>query len=331
MLHEHNEKFFDEAHMADVQARRRSAAADWVADPVSAQMASAVSPVSWSAVFAGAAAAASFGLILLALGTGLGLATLSPWMSAEHNAHVFGFAAIIWICVTQILTCGIGGYMAGRLRGRWFAIHTDETHFRDTAHGFLVWAISTLVTAGLLAGAASGFLRESTQAAASAAGAAAPVVASLDPGRGNAYTAENTWPVGYLIDGLFRLPADAASQPAAPGFAMSEKAEVARIFLNSLGAGAALSNEDATYVSQLVARRTGVSVETARARVDTTYTRLQQKTQQIKDAAAQKARDVAEEARKATVHASLWLFVSMLMGAFSASLAATWGGRERDA
>ena len=43
------------------------------------------------------------------------------------------------------------------------------------------------------------------------------------------------------------------------------------------------------------------------------------------------ARDAAEKARKAGITATLWLFVSMLLGAFSGSLAATWGGRERDA
>jgi hypothetical protein len=39
----------------------------------------------------------------------------------------------------------------------------------------------------------------------------------------------------------------------------------------------------------------------------------------------------ADKARKATIYATLWLFVSLLMGAFSASLAATWGGCSRDA
>src|SRR5581483_5710145 len=72
--------------------------------------------VSCSAVFAGAVAAAAFGLVLLTLGAGLGLAALSPWHSARASATTFGFAAIIWVCVTQILTSGLGGYLSGRLR-----------------------------------------------------------------------------------------------------------------------------------------------------------------------------------------------------------------------
>ena len=35
-------------------------------------------------------------------------------------------------------------------------------------------------------------------------------------------------------------------------------------------------------------------------------------------------------ARKATAYAALWLFITLLIGAFFASLSATWGGRRRD-
>ena len=40
---------------------------------------SALSAVSWAAIFSGATAAAALALILLLLGTGLGLSALSPW------------------------------------------------------------------------------------------------------------------------------------------------------------------------------------------------------------------------------------------------------------
>ena len=43
------------------------------------------------------------------------------------------------------------------------------------------------------------------------------------------------------------------------------------------------------------------------------------------------AREVADKARKASASGALWLFVSLLIGAFAASLAATLGGRQRDA
>ena len=48
-----------------------------------------------------------------------------------------------------------GGYVAGRLRTRWVGVHTHEIFFRDTAHGFLAWALATVIGAGFLAAAAS--------------------------------------------------------------------------------------------------------------------------------------------------------------------------------
>lgn len=282
--------------------------------------------VSWGAVFAGGVGAAAFALILLTLGTGLGLTAISPWSSGPSNAKAFGFAAVVWICVTSLLTSGLGGYLAGRLRSRWLAVDADEIHFRDTAHGFLSWAVATLFTAAVLTSAVSGIARVGAQAAAASAAAGGSVTMRTMQ-RGNAEATTNMWPLGYFVDSLFRMPA--GSSVAAPATAIGGNemahAETARIFLNSAATGDQLSPEDTAYLSQLVAQRTGLTPEAAQARVVTTYTRLLQKMTAL-DAAAKNA---ANEARKVTIGASLWLFVSLLMGAFSASLMATHGGRVR--
>lgn len=283
--------------------------------------------VSWGAILAGGAGAAAFALILLTLGTGLGLTSLSPWSSGSANAKAFGFAAVIWVCVTSILTSGLGGYLAGRLRRRWADVDPDEVHFRDTAHGFLSWAVATLFTAAVLTSAVSGIVRTGAQAAAATSAGGATMETMQ---RGNAGAAINTWPLGYFVDSLYRMPAGAsASQPAGQagqaGGNEIPRAETARILLNSAASGAQLSSEDTAYLAQLVARHTGLSMDAAQARVTTTYTRLQEKMAAL-DAAA---KDAAEKARKITIGASLWLFVSLLLGAFSASLMATYGGRVR--
>jgi hypothetical protein len=106
--------------------------------------------VSWPAIFAGAAGAAALSLILLVLGMGLGLAAASPWVSGTPDAGPFGAAAVIWICFTQVIASGMGGYIAGRLRTRWTDAPSDEVYFRDTVHGFLAWAVASLATAVLL-------------------------------------------------------------------------------------------------------------------------------------------------------------------------------------
>ena len=113
------------------------------------------SGVSWAAVIAGAFVTAALSLTMLALGAGFGLLSTSPWSPRAMSRSPLDAAAIIWMIVIQIVACGIGGYVAGRLRTKWAAIHTDEVYFRDTAHGFLVWAVAVVVTAAFLGSAAT--------------------------------------------------------------------------------------------------------------------------------------------------------------------------------
>ena len=172
------------------------------------------SAVSWGAIVAGAAAGAALSLILLILGVGLGLSAVSPWVNEGISAERFGMSTIIWLSITQLLSSALGGYLAGRLRTKWVDIHNDEVYFRDTAHGFLAWAVASLATAVLL-----------------------------------------TSVIGAILGG-------------------------------AIDAGAAAS-------------------------VNLT--------------------DTTEIAREASAYAALWIFVALLIGAFSASLAATLGGKQRDA
>jgi phage FluMu protein Com len=50
-----------------------------------------------------------------------------------------------------MLSSSIGGYLADRLRARWVGVHTTEVQFRDTAHGFLAWAVASVLGTVLLA------------------------------------------------------------------------------------------------------------------------------------------------------------------------------------
>ncbi len=298
------------------------------AGPFDARHDAPASAVSWGAILAGGAAAAAFSMILLILGTGLGLTSLSPYGGRGAGAMALGVSAIVWVMVTQALASGLGGYLAGRLRTRWTAVARDEVFFRDTAHGFLAWAVATLATAALLTTAIGsvlgGAVKSGTTVAAGAAATAMAAAAGQDGEAGEG-------PAAYFIDAMFRRPAAPAQAgtvaPAAPvPVAPVPVAEVARI-LTRAGTGQPLAAEDQRYLAQLVAERTGMSPPEAEQRVADTVTRMQAQARETEAA----ARDAAEKARKAGITATLWLFASMLLGAFSASLAATWGGRERDA
>jgi hypothetical protein len=249
-----------------------------------------VSAVSWAAVIAGAFVTAAMALVLLALGAGFGLSAVSPWANAGVSATTLGAGAIVWMIVIQIIASAMGGYLAGRLRIRWATIHTDEVFFRDTAHGFLVWAVGLVITAAFL-----------TTAAATMAGNQPSTTTS-----GSA-TARSVDPTAYYVDQLFHS-GRVAQIPD------SVHADAGRILANGLRRGD-LPAADRTYLVQLVSAATGSNQTDAEARVSQVYT---------------DAKQALDTARKEAARFLLWLFLALLIGAFCASYAATMGGRQRD-
>ena len=254
---------------------------------------SSVSGVSWSAVIAGSFVAAALSLILLSLGAGLGLSNISPWSNVGVSASTISGAAILWLFIMQIISYAMGGYTAGRLRTKWASIHSDEVHFRDTAHGLLVWAVGLVITVYFLTSAATTMVGGAAQLGATAA-------AQSNGGEIGAG--------GYFVDSLFR-----SNQVRTDG-SNSMTEEAGRILSNAL-MHKEISPADRTYLGQMIAARTGLTQPESEKRVT-----------EVIDA----ARKAADEARKATAHLLLWLFVAMLTGAFCASYAATVGGRQRD-
>jgi hypothetical protein len=283
------------------------------------------SGVSWGAVFAGAAAAAALSLILLVLGVGLGFAVASPWTATRDSIAAAGAAGLGWLAVTQIAASAFGGYLAGRLRLRWINVHRDEVWFRDTAHGLLAWAVASLVTAACLGSAIGGVLSGVTQAGGEAvAGVAAPVVASLAGAGNNLATtggARDVSATPYFVDSLFRSD---GAQPADPNDAQT-RAEALRIFANDMRVGT-MGPDDVRYLGQVVTRRTGLPPADAERRVADAFT---QASKALVNAQAV-AKQAADDARRAAAYGALWMFVALLAGAFSASLAALVGGRQRD-
>jgi hypothetical protein len=254
------------------------------------------SGVSWGAVIGGAFVAAALSLIMLALGAGFGLSSVSPWSNLGASAATVGAAGIIWLIVTEAVASAMGGYLAGRLRTKWHTIHNDEVHFRDTANGFLVWAVAVVMSVAFLAAAA-----------ASMAGAVStPRQSELSTG----ILSQDSSTEGdaYFIDRLFR------SDRAAADTDFSARAEAAQIFVHALVRNEA-SAADTAYLAQLVSAKTGLSSNDAEKRVSSTMA---------------EARQTADDARKATAHLLLWIFLALLIGAFCASYSATIGGRQRD-
>ena len=301
--------------------------------------AAGTSAVSWGAILAGAAGAAALSLILLILGTGLGLSSVSPWSGQGASGTTLGFSTIAWLTFTQIAASGMGGYLAGRLRTRWTATHVDEVYFRDTAHGFLAWAVASLVTAALLTSAIGSILGSGAQAGAALASGATTAAAAAAPAVTGAAVKSDapTSASKYMVDSLFRRDAAGVAAPASSALSASpassadsssdapSTSEAMAIFANAMQTGT-LSPDDTKYAGQLVAQRTGLAPADAEKRVTDAFARMQAKARETEAA----VRDAADKARKASAYGALWLFVSLLAGAFMASWMATYGGRRRD-
>jgi hypothetical protein len=260
-----------------------------------------VSAVSWPAIAGGAFVSAAMGLILLSLGTGLGLSA-------------------IWLIAMQAIAGSLGGYVAGRLRTKRVAVHTEEVYFRDTAHGFLAWAVAVVISAGLLASAAAALVGAGAGVAGTGLASAGAVAATTSTEMPAARQQPESDGVAYYVDALFRTSHSSSASSEVP-----TSMEAGRIVAAALSKGD-LAPADKTYLSQWVAARTGLNQSDADKRV--TETIAQAKAARA-DAEA-KAREAAEAARKAGAYLSLWVFVSMLAGAFCASYSATIGGRQRD-
>ena len=281
---------------------------------------SGASAVSWGAIVAGAVVASALSLALLMLGAGIGLVSVSPWSTTKVSVTAFGILAAAWFIAVQLFASGVGGYLAGRVRTRWVSVHMDEVYFRDTAHGLIVWSVGAIVTAWLLASGAASVVSGAAHAGSSALEAAGTAAAGpAAQVAGQAVSSEGS-SVAYFTDMLFRT-----DHPDTSGDSAAAPAEVGRILATD-----ALSGEmpaaDRTYVAQVIAARTGLSRADAEKRVSDVV----EQANNAKNNAIAAAKTAAHAARKTGVYVALWAFISLLIGAFSASYMASVGGRVRD-
>jgi hypothetical protein len=252
-------------------------------------------------------AAAAVSVMLLIFGAGLGLSSVSPWPHNGVSVTTFTVLAAIWLVIVQWVSSGFGGYIAGRLRIKWIGVHTDEVFFRDTAHGFLAWALATVLLAGLLT---------------LGSGAAVSTGAQLASNTLNASTANN-----YYVNELLRQQAAASPDNGAAamvtGLSDKDVRSEASVILTETAVTGTISAADNAYLTQLVSGRTGLAPSDAQNRVNQVLAQRQ--------ADLTKARQVADAARKTSAEGAIFTFVALLIGAFIASVSGAIGGRLRDA
>ena len=252
----------------------------------------------WGPVILGALGAAAMSVVLLAFGSALGLSVVSPYAYAGISAKGAAILAAVYLALVMVASFAAGGYIAGRMRSPWRTTDETESHFRDGAHGFGVWAIGVLLGAAM---AASG-----VGAVVSAAGKATTAIVAAGTARAASNPALGQLslrPTDYAIDRLLApapapaaAPANQEATPATPSAAQPAatparrtRADLKAPMARALAAGLTtpqLDVRDRTYLARVVAEQTGMPQAEAEKRVDETFADLK--------AAEQKARDAAE-------------------------------------
>ncbi|MDX2027338.1 MAG: hypothetical protein SFW62_01730 [Alphaproteobacteria bacterium] len=254
---------------------------------------SATSGVAWAAIIGGALAAIGVTLILTPLGSALGFAATSPWISSGENmGKAVTLLGVVWLIITQWIASGIGGYLTGRLRTKWAGAHTHEVFFRDTAHGFLTWVLASVLSAMALAWAAGSM--------------ASMALSQTDMAQANPLTGS------YYSDSLFRPGPDAMA--TASTVSDQDRMEANRILASGLG-DQPMSDEDKTYLARIISTRTGISENEAMTRIDN---------------AMAKGRDALDMIQRNAGKASFFACLALLIGAFIASGMGALGGIHRD-
>lgn len=269
---------------------------DPLADPGTGPVAVPGGPLSyihWGPVIAGAVTATATAFVLHAFAAAIGLAASSTSPTWRDASFALWMLSGIYLILVALLSYGLGGYIAGRVRSSW-STSADEIEFRDGTHGILVWAIATIL-AGLLALSAAQAL---TRLAAPSGGSAGP---------SSSVGGENL--IAYDLDRLFR----AERRPANTDMA-EVRAEAARILLTA-SSHSGVSAEDRTYLTRLVSTTTGLAASDAERRVDFAITG---------------ARNNINRARRSGVILAFMTGAAAMIGAAAAWFMAGVGGRHRD-
>ena len=245
----------------------------------------------WTPVVAGAicAAALSFILVTFAAAVGLGVSSTSPtWRDASVALWILSG---LYLILQALLSFGLGGYIAGRIRTSLAENSTEEEENRDGLHGLAAWALAVVMGAALagLIGA-SAINRPSVPTTSANSSAAEPILS-------------------YELDRLFR----SARRPANVDL-NSERAEAGRILLTS-SSHEGVSADDRTYLIQQVAATTGLAAADAERRVDNVIA---------------SSRTALARSRRSTIILAFSLAAALLLGAVAAWAAASAGGRHRD-
>ena len=102
--------------------------------------------LSWGAIFGGAVTALGLWVLLYAFGLAVGLSSLDP--AHPHSARSSGIFTGVWALIAPLIALFVGGWVAGRGSSIF-------TRAQGATHGLVMWGLTTLLGASMVAVAMS--------------------------------------------------------------------------------------------------------------------------------------------------------------------------------
>lgn len=255
--------------------------------------------VDWGAILSGTFVAVALMATFLQFGLALGLGIAPPASGAERwGMPGWGYAVAmgLWLILTPIASMMSGGYVAGRMRRASGEAADSEVHVRDGVNGVTVWGVASAVIMALSIWSVAGGLSTASSAIGTVVQSAGASPAST-----------------YVADLLLRPGAAAAATPGT-GKSSGDDAEAVRRIVARAG-DFRIDDNDKTFIAQVIARRTGMTDQEARQRIDEVMGRFAQE---------------AEQARRYGVIAAFVAAVAALIAAAAAWSGGVLGGAHRD-
>ena len=257
--------------------------------------------VSWSSIFAGVTVAIAVQLLLNLLGIGVGSATINP-QQGQQPGQGLAVGAAIWFVLSSVIALFVGGWIAGRLAG--------TPNKKDGAlHGFVTWALASLVLFYLLSTAVGGLVGGAASVLGQTASLAAHGAKAVTPAATN------------VIE---------QATGVTPEQVQSEAGDIARdsnfqAFAAGVIRNGQVTPQDRQALASLLVDRRHMSMQEANATIDRWQSQITQKVQQTKQTAAQAETTAASGVSKGAFGS----FFALLLGLASA-VTGSWTGTKEE-
>lgn len=260
--------------------------------------------LSWRAIIAGFVTALAVQAVLTILGAGIGFSTIRVDDPSNPSLAAISIGAALWWIVANWIALGMGGFAAGRTAG---TIVPRE----GSMHGFMTWALGIAVAAVVLASSLGAGIGALGQAAGKAAGGLAGGTAAVVAQQSASAAPAMDWTA--ISRDLLRQRDPAAA---------SDEAATAEVAAGAAKIAAGDESVDKGRLAAVIAAKTGVTDDEARARIES----FEQSAREARET----AKEVADKAIVATRHIALWGFIAIILSGIAAVLGGHAGARATE-